>query len=65
MKQINGDIDDANRNIQQLQGMMNSLKTSRDEHTFEAEEKQLFQKFSNFIFKSNALKHAAKKSKIY
>ena len=26
---------------------------------------QLFQKFSNFIFKSNALKRAAKKSKIY
>ena len=39
MKQINDDIDDAKRNIRQLQDMINSLKTSEDECAFEAEEK--------------------------
>ena len=39
MKQINDDIDDANRNIRQLQDTINSLKTSTDEYAFAAEEK--------------------------
>ena len=39
MKQINDDIDDANRNIRQLQDMINSLKTSADDYAFEAAEK--------------------------
>ena len=50
MKQINDDIDDASRNIQQLQGMMNSLKTSRDEYTFEAEEKSTISEIFKFHF---------------
>ena len=36
MKQINDDIDDANRYTRQLQDTKNSLKTSADEYTFEA-----------------------------
>ena len=39
MKQINDDIDNANRNIRQLQDTINSLKTSANEYAFEAEEK--------------------------
>ena len=58
MKQINDDIDDANRNIRQLQDMINSLKTSTDEHAFEAEEKSTVAEIKN-LFKSNALKRAA------
>ena len=59
MKQINDDIDDANRNIRQLQDMINSLKTSTDEHAFEAEEKSTVAEIKNLLFKSNALKRAA------
>ena len=59
MKQINDDIDDAHRNIRQLQDMINSLKTSADEYAFAAEEKSTIAEIKDLISKSNALKHAA------
>ena len=49
MKQINNDIDDAYRNIRQLQDTINSLKTSADEHAFEAEEKLTIAEIKNLI----------------
>ena len=58
MKQINDDIDDANRN-RQLQDTINSLKTSTDEYAFEAEE-IIIAVIKNLISKSNALKRAAR-----
>ena len=58
MKQINDDIDDANRN-RQLQDTINSLKTSADEYAFEAEE-IIIAVIKNLISKSNALKRAAR-----
>ena len=58
MKQINDDIDDANRNIRQLQDMINSLKTAADEYAFEAEQKLTIAEIKNLICKSNALKRA-------
>ena len=58
MKQINNDIDDANRNIRQLQDKINSLKTSTDEYAFEAEQKTIAG-MTNLISKSNALNLAA------
>ena len=59
MKQINDDIDDANRNIRQLQDMINSLKTSADEYAFETEEKSTVAEIKDLISKLNALKRAA------
>ena len=59
MKQINNDIDDANRNIRQLQETINSLKTSADEYAFAAEEKSTIVEIKDLISKSNALKRAA------
>ena len=50
MKQIDDDIDDANKNIRQLPDMINSLKTFAYEHTFEADEKSTFTEI-NLIFK--------------
>ena len=49
MKQINNDIDDAYRNIRQLQDTINSLKTSADEHAFEAEGKLTIAEIKNLI----------------
>ena len=46
MKQINND---AYRNIRHLQGTVNSLKTSADEHAFEAEEKLILAEITNLI----------------
>ena len=60
MKQINDDIDNANRNIRQLQDMVNFLKTSADEYAFEADEKSTIAKIKDLISKSNALKRAVK-----
>ena len=45
MKQINND---AYRNIKHLQDT-NSLKTSADEHAFEAEEKLILAEITNLI----------------
>ena len=59
IKQINDDIEDANRNIRQLQDMINSLKTSADEYAFEAKEKLTIADIKDLISKSNALKRAA------
>ena len=59
MKQINDDIDDAHRNIRQLQDMINSLKTSADEYAFAADEKSTIAEIKDLISKSNALKRAA------
>jgi long-subunit acyl-CoA synthetase (AMP-forming) len=59
MKQINEDIDDANRNITQLQETINSFQTSTDEYAFEAEEKSSVAEIKSLISKSNALKCAA------
>ena len=59
MKQINDDIDNANRN-RQLQDMVNFLKTSADEYAFEADEKSTIAKIKDLISKSNALKRAVK-----
>ena len=59
MKQINDDIDNANRDIRQLQDMINSLKTSANEYAFEAEEKSTIAEIKDLISKSNALKRAA------
>jgi hypothetical protein len=59
MKQINEDIDDANRNITQLQETINSFQTSADEYAFEAEEKSSVAEIKSLISKSNALKRAA------
>ena len=59
MKQINDDIDDANRNIRQLQDTINSLKTSADEYAFETEEKSTVAEIKDLISKLNALKCAA------
>ena len=59
MKQINADIDDANRNIRQLQDTINSLKTCADEYAFKAEEKSTIAEIKDLISKSNALKRAA------
>ena len=59
MKQINDDIDDANRNIRQLQDTINSLKTSADEYAFETEEKSTVAEIKYLISKLNALKRAA------
>ena len=59
MKQINDDIDDANRNIRQLQDTINSLKTSADEYGFEVEEKSTIAEIKDLVSKSNALKRVA------
>ena len=59
MKQINDDIDDANRNIRQLQDTINSLKTSADEYAFEVEEKSTIAEIKDLVSKSNALKRVA------
>ena len=59
MKEINDDIDDANRNISQLQDTINSLKTSTDEYAFAAEEKSTIAEIKDLISKSNALKRAS------
>ena len=59
IKQINDDIEDANRNIRQLQDMINSLKTSADEYAFETEEKSTVAEIKDLISKLNALKRAA------
>ena len=59
MKQINDYIDDANRNIRQLQDTINSVKTSADEYAFAAEEKSTIAEIKDVISKSNALKRAA------
>ena len=61
MKQINDDIDDANRNIRQLQDTINSLKTSSDEYAFEAEDKSAIAEIKNLISKSNTLKRDSTK----
>ena len=58
MKEINDDIDDANRNSP-LQDTINSLKTSTDEYAFAAEEKSTIAEIKDLISKSNALKHAS------
>ena len=58
MQQINDDIDDAIRNIRQLQDTISSLKTSADEYTFQAEEKSTIAEIKNLISKSNVLKRA-------
>ena len=68
MKQINDDIDDANRNIRQQQDTRNSPKTSVDKYASEAEGKSTIAEIKNLISKSNALKRAAtekKKSAIF
>ena len=68
MKQINDDIDDANRNIKQQQDTRNSPKTSVDKYESEAEGKSTIAEIKNLISKSNALKRAAtekKKSAIF
>ena len=68
MKQINDDIDDANRNIRQQEDTRNSPKTSVDKYASEAEGKSTIAEIKNLIFKSNALKRAAtekKKSAIF
>ena len=59
MKQVTDDIDDANRNIRQLQDMINSCKTSTEEYAFEAEEKSTIAEVKDLISKSNALKRVA------
>ena len=59
MKQINDDIDDANRYTRQLQDTKNSLKTSAYEYTFEAEKKSTITEIKTVISKSNARKRAA------
>ena len=59
MKQINDDIDDANRNIRQLQDTINSLKTSADEYASEVEEKSTIAETKDLVSKSNALKRVA------
>ena len=59
MKQINDDIDDANRNIRQLQDTINSLKTSADEYAFEVEEKSTIAEIKDLVSKSNALERVA------
>ena len=59
MKQVTDDIDDANRNIRQLQDMINSRKTSTEEYAFEAEEKSTIAEVKDLISKSNALKRVA------
>ena len=56
MKQINDDIDDANRNIRQLQDTINSLKTSADEYAFKTEDKSAIAEIKNLLSESNALK---------
>ena len=58
MKQINDDIDDANRNIRQLQDT-NSFKTSSDEYALETERKSTIAEIKNLISKTNALKRTA------
>ena len=63
MKQINDDIDDANRNIRQQQDTRNSPKTSVDKYASEAEGKSTIAEIKNLISKSNALKRAATKKK--
>ena len=57
-KQINHNIDDANRN-RKLQDTTNFLKTSADEYVFQAEEKSTISEIKGLISKSNALKCAA------
>ena len=47
MKLINDDIDDANRNVRQLQDTINSPKTSTDYYAFEANEKSTFAEIRN------------------
>ena len=59
MKQISDDIDDANRNIRQLQETINSLKTSAVEYAFEVEEKSTIAEIKDLVSKSNALKRVA------
>ena len=59
MKQISDDIDDANRNIRQLQDTINSLKTSAVECAFEVEEKSTIAEIKDLVSKSNALKRVA------
>ena len=59
MKQVNDDIDDAIRNIRQLQDAIKSLNTFANEYAFEAEEKSTIAEIKNLISKSNALKRAA------
>ena len=59
MKQISDDIDDANRNIRQLQDTINSLKTSAVEYAFEVEEKSTIAEIKDLVSKSNALKRVA------
>ena len=61
MKQINDDIDDANRNIRQLQDTINSLKTSADKYAFEAKDKSAIAEIKNLISKSNTLKRDSTK----
>ena len=59
MKQINHDIDDANRNIRPLQDTINSIKTYADEYAFEVEEQSTIAEIKDLISKSNALNSAA------
>ena len=59
MKQINHDIDDANRNIRPLQDTINSIKTYADEYAFEVEEQSTIAEIKDLISKSNALNRAA------
>ena len=59
-KQINDNINDANRNIRQLQDTINSLKTLEDECAFESEEKSTTAEIKELISKSIILNRAAK-----
>ena len=63
MKQINDDIDDANRNIRQLQDTINFLKTSADEYAFKTEDKSAIAEIKNLLSESNALKCDSTKKK--
>ena len=62
MKQINHHqyhVDDANRNIRQLQDTINSIKNSADEYAYEVEEQSTIAEIKDLISKSNALNNAA------
>ena len=61
VKELNEQLEDANRSILQLQKTITSVKADADQYALDAEKKSKLDDIKNFISKSNALKRAAKK----
>ena len=59
VKELNEQLEDANRSILQLQKTITSLKADSDRYALDAEKKSKLDDIKNLISKLNALKRAA------